>query len=1188
MIKTIENLVFSLKMPILLGLAAFTTWMAWLATGLYMDAGFEKQLPKGHEYIETFREYQTRQPGANRIIVVLRDKTGKTIWNKEFLATLNGLTQDMFYIPGVDRNTVTSLWTPNTRFFEITEEGINAENVVGSKTNPMNVGDTKDTSIDRIQTNVIRGGFVGRLVSKDFTSAMVVAELLEYDWNNRDEEGKPARLNYFQMNDRLEQTIRTRFEAPGGPALWNVEQRLDELRLNNLRDAKILAADRAKLAGLKAQDPASLPSDAARTRLQGEIATLEARMQPLEARVGACAAPSGFVYDLTNRFSGGDKTTVLDCSAYASELKDIMVRTVEGQYGPVVGPYYATFKQKLDDIVAAARSDAKPDGISPAEQYKRITAEIDAWRAAVKDLPSQYEVHMIGFAKAYADIGNGAVGAINFFGLAFVLTILAVWYYCRSWKLTLLAVGCSLTSVIWQFGLLVLLGYGLDPLAILVPFLVFAIGVSHGIQQLNLITAGLVQGLSPEQAARKSFSGLLIPGSMALTTDLAGFATLYLVPIPMIQELAVTSSIGVALKIVTNLIMLPLVASMLKFRTNYPAQVERAREDRLPLMRALGQAANPKYAPWITLFYFVVFGFAVWQGLQRHIGNVHPGMPELKPDHRYNVDARTIAGLDPKNPEVRLPNTGYDQALDIYTVIVETPYLACNNYNYMEYLDRFTWHMRNVDGVLSVFNVSNVAKGLNAGWNEGNIRWRGLPQNPKTLQQSAGLVPSATGLVNQACTVLPLQIFLKDGKAETIMRVSEAVKWWRDNRGIPPVLNKGLDTKIKGENLGSTWLLKPAELDGLTYVPQLGWPNQKAGTLNLTVTGFKALAPIAAGAEGWIVDAQRLDGLVIRPSPDTPPSRDIPITVTAFKKLDGGQQEALFETTIQVPAGQIGTKAALNLKRALQAQNRVAEATEFHIKPVLGAELGYRDQAFSKLVSFTPGEKPGVAQPFDLKGLLAGENIAAAEEIEVQGVEDSFYIRLAAGNSGIQAAVNEEVEHQELPMTLIVYGIIIALVIFTFRDWRATVCCTIPLTFATFFGYWFMKEMDIGLKVSTLPVMVLAVGIGVDYAFYIYDRLQEHLAHGMSLFDGYVKSMEETGNAIIFTAITLAIGVSTWAFSDLKFQADMGLLLTFMFVINMTNALTALPAIAATLDLLVPRKAAPKFHGITFEDGAKA
>jgi hypothetical protein len=110
-----------------------------------------------------------------------------------------------------------------------------------------------------------------------------------------------------------------------------------------------------------------------------------------------------------------------------------------------------------------------------------------------------------------------------------------------------------------------------------------------------------------------------------------------------------------------------------------------------------------------------------------------------------------------------------------------------------------------------------------------------------------------------------------------------------------------------------------------------------------------------------------------------------------------------------------------------------------------------------------------------------------------------------------------------------------------------------------------MKELEIGLKVATLPVMVLAVGIGVDYAFYIYGRLQIHLRQGEDVVDAYQQALFETGNAVAFTGLTLALGVSTWAFSPLKFQADMGLLLSFMFSINMIMAVTALPALAVVL-----------------------
>ena len=157
-------------------------------------------------------------------------------------------------------------------------------------------------------------------------------------------------------------------------------------------------------------------------------------------------------------------------------------------------------------------------------------------------------------------------------------------------------------------------------------------------------------------------------------------------------------------------------------------------------------------------------------------------------------------------------------------------------------------------------------------------------------------------------------------------------------------------------------------------------------------------------------------------------------------------------------------------------------------------------------------------------------------------------------------------------MMLIVYAVIIVLVFLTYFDWRATICCTVPLTFATMLGYAFMDIAQIGLKVSTLPVMVLAVGVGVDYAFYIYNRLNTHIKSGVDMTEAFAQTFKNTGAAVVFTALTLAIGVSTWSFSALKFQADMGSLLTFMFFINMICAMTTLPALAVILERLFPRK----------------
>jgi predicted RND superfamily exporter protein len=225
------------------------------------------------------------------------------------------------------------------------------------------------------------------------------------------------------------------------------------------------------------------------------------------------------------------------------------------------------------------------------------------------------------------------------------------------------------------------------------------------------------------------------------------------------------------------------------------------------------------------------------------------------------------------------------------------------------------------------------------------------------------------------------------------------------------------------------------------------------------------------------------------------------------------------------------------------------------------------------------GVSSALAITYDVNETTPEELLAS---VRAQGVKVDSHevvpvqIRLASGNMGVAAAVNEEIEISELPMMLYVYLTIIALVIITYRDWRATVACCVPLTLATFMGYWFMEVLEIGLTVATLPVMVLAVGLGVDYAFYIYNRIQYHLSTGLDVTGSFKLTLNETGMAVVFTALTLAVGVSTWAFSALKFQADMGLLLTFMFMINMIMAVTVLPALAVVLEMIVPRKNPPK------------
>lgn len=575
-----------------------------------------------------------------------------------------------------------------------------------------------------------------------------------------------------------------------------------------------------------------------------------------------------------------------------------------------------------------------------------------------------YEVQMIGFAKQIGDIADGAKSVLVFCAIALVLTGLAVYWYCHSIRFTVLPIVCSLTSLVWQFGTLRLLGYGLDPLGVLVPFLVFAIGVSHGVQQINFIVRELAQGKSALEAARHSFTGLLIPGTLALVTAFVSFVTLLLIPIPMIRELAITAALGVGYKIVTNLVMLPVAASCFHFTRSYAEKALRKRERRALWLKTLAKVAEPRNAVIVLLVTAGVFGVAVWQSRDRVVGTLQPGAPELRPEARYNRDAVSIA-------------QHFDVGLDWISVAIEAPPESCDSPEVGTYDDQLVYSMTTVPGVVSISSYPGMLRTYNQGYNEGYPKMATVPIDPVNYASLSEEISRVRGYLSKDCSMTAVNLYLTDHKASTINRVIDAVKAFRDMHQVP----------------------------GIT-------------------------------------------------------------------------------------------------------------------------------------------------------------------------------IRLAAGNAGVIAAINDEVAKSELPMMLYVYAAIVLLVFIVYRDLRAVVACCLPLTVGTFIGYWFMKEFEIGLTVATLPVMVLAVGIGVDYAFYIYNRLQAHLANGEPIAKALEHSIMEVGMATIFTALTLAIGVATWSFSALKFQADMGKLLAFMFVVNLIMAMTALPALAVVLERLFPRRRPVRAPGV--------
>ena len=761
LINYVEGMVFRYRISVILLFLMATLFLAYESSLLKLDAGFTKNIPLRHEYMQNYMKHSKDFGGANSVLVAVCDKNDN-IYNQHFFDTLKKVHDQLFFINGIDRSLVKSIYSSSTRFTEIVEGGF-----AGGPVIPADFNSSNPQALEKVASNIEKAGIVGGLVSDDFQCAMVSGQLLELD--------------------------------------------------------------------------------------------------------------------------------------------------------PATG-------QKLSTLVFA--SDLETQIRAPFEN-------------------ENISVHIIGFAKMIGDVADGAKDVVLFFAIAIGVTAILVYFFCKSAMLTLLPLLCSVVAVIWQLGLLTLLGFGLDPMSILVPFLVFAIGISHGVQMINSVGKEVVAGSSVRMAAQTAFRTLLIPGGIALLSDTIGFMTLLVIDIGIIRELAITASMGVAVIILTNLVLLPVLMSYLKLGDKYKAKFAGKERRSDKFWDTIASCSSPKVAAVILLVTAILFAFGWSQSLQMKIGDLHAGAPALHADSRYNQDTFLITDK-------------FAISVDYLSVLVETEADSCTSYEVMSAIDSLQWKVSNIPGVQSAVSLASVAKIVNAGYNEGNPKWRVLPRNQQTMVQDISLVPTTSGLLNGNCSVMPIILFMEDHKAETITRVIDAVKQVRQE----------------------------------------------------------------------------------------------------------------YET-------------------------------------------------------------------------------------------DTLKFQLASGPVGVMAAQNEAVTAAQNPMMAYVFGAVIILCLVSFRSIRATLVVVLPLYVVSVLAQGLMTYLEIGLTVSTLPVIALGVGIGVDYGIYILSIMSVKLKSGMAVRQAYFEALKERGSAVLFTGATLAVGVSTWVFSSLKFQMDMGILLTFMFVVNMMGAIIVLPALAA-------------------------
>jgi predicted RND superfamily exporter protein len=312
-------------------------------------------------------------------------------------------------------------------------------------------------------------------------------------------------------------------------------------------------------------------------------------------------------------------------------------------------------------------------------------------------------------------------------------------------------------------------GYVLNPYSVLVPFLVFAIGLSHGAQKMNGIMQDVGRGTHKLVAARFTFRRLFLAGLTALLADAVGFAVLLVIDIQAIRELAIAASIGVGVLIFTNLILLPILLSYTGVSAKAAARSLRAEatDTKHPLWQWLDRFTERRWAGVAVVVSAVLAlgGYAVAQALK--IGDLDPGAPELRADSRYNRD-------------VAFMNAAYGASSDVLAVMVKTPDGQCSQYTTLNKIDALEWQLRQIDGVETTNSLALLNRRVLAGLNEGNPKWYEFLPNQDMLNTVTAGAPR--GLYNDACSLLTLYVYLRDHKADTLSRVVTHVEAFsRDN-----------------------------------------------------------------------------------------------------------------------------------------------------------------------------------------------------------------------------------------------------------------------------------------------------------------------------------------------------------------------------------------------------------------------
>jgi predicted RND superfamily exporter protein/acyl carrier protein len=758
---------------------------------------------------------------------------------------------------------------------------------------------------------------------------------------------------------------------------------------------------------------------------------------------------------------------------------------------------------------------------------------------------------------------------VQYLLLTIVLLFFLLLSYFRRLHGVAIPMVAGLATAIWGMGFTAWIGIALDPLILVIPLLITARSISHTIQMAERFFEDFEMECEARErrlghtlnereihdakveTATTAMAKLMLPGMLGIITDAAGLLVIFITTIQQMRNLPTFGSFWV-IAIIFNVILLhPIMIAYLPPPHESKHYTPRFMNWLLSRVGWLTTSAT-KYA--VVGVVGVFFAFATYYVLYHStIGENRPGTPLLWPDHPFNQATQKIAARF--------------GGLDQFVIFVDGDQRGSSSDGFvLQKMEAFERHMKKHADPGASISLVNLITGYWKTNHYGDPKWGFIPDSPQT-------VGAIIFQLMQSSTPGALRPFITDERED-----SNITFFFPDHQGRTIVRAVHFAEEFIHENPMGKFSVRLIEdkgpiVDAIYYMIGPLLPPRHE-TMNVYVTRYSDDQQTILGHDLQVVeevqawseppDREEVEKNVINTIVRTGRRKTSDVTLDAHLKDDldldpdtlGKIARKLsddFDYRIETTRENAKAVAASGIWTTVSSLvDYVIERGTFWIDTQWdGGETGAQAQSIRYCRTYCGYElwvKNAKFKDKSWNPQATGSWTRGAEFV------------MAGGLMGILAAVNEEVERGHVANILLIFLVVFTFVGVSYRSATAGIVIVFSLATGTILSLFYMAITGTGLNINTLPVQSVGVGIGVDYAIYITDRIRQEYSWTGDLDEGIRRAIRTTGMAVTFTATTLVGGIIAWSLSNLRFQAEMARLLSILMVVNMVGAILLVPS----------------------------